>query len=428
LFERACEVIPGGVTSSARRLLPQIVFREGQGAHLRDADGQSYLDFHAAFGPILLGHNHPDVNRRVLEALEGAPLPGAGVTELELEVARKIHQHVPCAQRVLLCTSGSEAVFHAVRVARAFTGRPKIVKFQGCYHGTYDSVLMNGLSPRERIGTPEPGSAGVLPAVLENTLVCTYNRLDEVEQALAAHPGQVAALIVEPIAHNMGCVLPALGFLAGLRELSTRAGAVLIFDEVITGFRHHLGGYQKICGVRPDLATLGKAIANGFPLAAVCGRPEIMNHFNTHPGGDTYFAGTFHGHPTGCAAALATLDILEREQVHAHVFRLGERLRRGLSEIHKRLGTGATVAGFGSIFVTYFTPGPVENYTDALGSDEGLFLDYRRRLIERGIFLMPSNLKRGHIGYSHTEGDIDRTLQVAEDVLKQMFGAGRGLG
>jgi len=421
LFDKACEWIPGGVTSSARKLSPPLVFREAHGAYLTDADGRRYLDYHAAFGPALLGHNHPAVNRRVIETLDHASLYGAGPTELEIEVARKLHQHVPCAEKVQLCTSGSEAVFNAVRVARAFAGRTKLIKFQGCYHGTYDSVLMNVASAPEKIGRPDPGSAGILSAVIENTLVSAYNGLSEVEQALTAQRDQVAAVIVEPIAHNMGCVMPKPGFLKGLRDLATRHGALLIFDEVISGFRHHLGGYQAICGVRPDLATFGKAIANGFPLAAICGGAEVMDHFNSRPGGDTCFAGTYHGHPLGCAAALATLDMLEHEPVHEHIFRLGERLRNGLREIHGRLGTGATVAGFGSVFTTYFGPGPFENYNDCLRSDAAKVVDYRQRLIARGIFEMPTNLKRGHIGYSHTEADIDRTLAAADEVLKEMF-------
>jgi len=427
LFEQACELIPGGVTSAARKLAPHLVFREARGAYLTDADGNRYLDYHGAFGPILLGHNYPSVNRRVAEALDRSTLSGAGPTEFEIEVARKIRQHVPCAEKVQLCTSGSEAVFNAVRVARAFTSRPKVIKFEGCYHGTYDSVLVN--VPRAAAATPQPGrlqpeSAGILPAVVENTLVCAYNSLEEVEQTLAAnggpHGGQVAAILIEPIAHNMGCVLPKAGFLAGLRDLASAHGALLIFDEVITGFRHHLGGYQSICGVRPDLATFGKAIANGFPLAALCGRAEIMDHFNTRPGGDTYFAGTFHGHPAGCAAALATLEVLERDPVYEHLFRLGERLRRGLAGIHQRLGTGATVTGFGSVFVTYFAPGPFENYRDCLRNDARRFVEYRQRMIARGIFEMPTNLKRGHVSYSHTERDIDHTLDVADKVLTEM--------
>jgi glutamate-1-semialdehyde 2,1-aminomutase len=435
LFGRACEVIPGGVASAARTMTPRVVFREGAGAYLTDVDGNRYLDYHAAFGAVLLGHNHPEVARRVADALAHAPLPGAGVTELEIEVARRIRRLVPCAEKVQLCLSGSEAVFNAVRVARAFTGRPKIIKFDGCYHGTYDAVLVNapgggtGAAARRASGDlprrPQPGSAGILPEAVKHTLVCDYNNLDDVERTLAANRGQVAAIVVEPVAHNMGCVLPRPGFLEGLRELTASHGTLLIFDEVITGVRHHPGGYQALCGVRPDLATFGKAIANGFPLAAIGGRAAVMDHFSTHEGGDTYFAGTFHGHPAALAAALATMDILDRGAVHERIFSLGERLRRGLSSIHARLGTGATVAGFGSVFVTYFASGPFVSYHDTMRSDAARFLDYRRRMIERGVFLIPLNLKRGHVGYSHTEEDIDRTLQIAEDVLKELC---KGIG
>ncbi|HXJ94554.1 MAG TPA: aspartate aminotransferase family protein [Terriglobia bacterium] len=462
LGEHACQLIPGGVTSSARQFQPAIIFREAQGAILTDSDGNRYLDYHLAFGPILLGHNHPAVNARVVQALQSAPLSGAGVTELEIELAHKIHQHVPCAEKVLLCTSGSEAVSSAIHVARAVTGRPKIIKFRGSYHGTYDSVLCDGRDPegnvaqapgkREEISqslgarasrplfepsledrmageTPAlpgalsqfgPAWAGMPPGVTEGTLTCTYNDLDEVERAFARHPEQVAAVLVEPIGHSLGCVLPKPGFLEGLRQLTSAHGAVLIFDEVITGFRHHLGGYQAICGVTPDLATFGKAMANGFPMAAICGRAEIMDRFSARPGGDTYFAGTYHGHPAGCAAALATIEVLEREPVHEHIFRLGDRLRKGLTEIHQRLGTSATVAGFGSIFITYFAEGPIENHRDAPRNDASKFVEYHRRLIERGIFLMPVNLKRGHISYAHTDADIDRMLDATERALLAM--------
>jgi glutamate-1-semialdehyde 2,1-aminomutase len=426
LYEQACRVLPGGVNSSVRNVAPHLIFKRAEGALLVDVDGNEYIDYHGAFGPSLLGHNQPAVRRRVMEALQECLLPGAGTTELEIQAARKIQQHVPSAEKVLLCSTGSEATFHALRVARAFTGRKKIIKFQGCYHGIHDSVLRNVLSPADKVGKLDPGSAGILPEVLENTLVCAFNKLEEVEAALHAHRDQVAAIILEPIPHNVGCVLPRPGFLEGLRELCAAHGAVLIFDEVITGFRHHLGGYQKICGVTPDLTALGKAIANGFPLAAVCGRAEIMDHFNTRTGGDTFFAGTYNGHAVGCAAALATIEILEREPVHQHVFRLGERLRQGLAEIHRRLGVQATVAGFGSVFLTYFMEGPIESYADLLRNDAERFVEYRRGLIDRGIFKMPLNLKRNHVSYAHTDEHVDRTLEACEDVLKKIFGKPRG--
>jgi glutamate-1-semialdehyde 2,1-aminomutase len=424
LHAEACEVIPGGVNSAQRHIAPHLVIRKAAGALLYDADGNEYIDYHAAFGPVILGHNHPAVNRRVAEALAVSLTPGVGATELELQVARKIQQHVPSAQKVLLCTTGSEATLHAIRVSRAFTGRTKIIKFQGCYHGVHDYVLRNLTStPPERVGKLDAASAGMLCEALENTLVCEFNNLDDVERTLAQHRGEVAAIILEPIPHNMGSVLPRPEFLPGLRDLCATHGTVLIFDEVITGFRHHLGGYQALCGVTPDLTTLGKSIANGFALAAVCGKAEIMDHFSTRPGGDTFFAGTYNGNPIGCAAALATIEILEYEPVHRHVFRLGERLRQGLAEIHQRLGVRATVAGFGSVFLTYFMEGPIESYTDLLRNDAGRFVEYRRRMIERGIFKMPVNLKRNHVSYSHSDAHIDRTLEVAEDVLTEMLGA-----
>lgn len=421
LYEEACRFTPGGVNSSLRNVEPHLIFKETRGALLVDADGNEYIDYQAAFGPPLLGHNHPEVNRRVSEALYGAMLPGVGTIELEIEVARKIHQHVPSAEKVLLCNTGSEATYHAIRVSRAVTGRPKIIKFQGCYHGFHDYVLRNIISPPDKVGKLDPGSAGILPEVLEQTLVCAFNDLDEVERTLNAHRGDVAAIILEPIPHNIGCVLPKPGFLEGLRQLTTAHGTVLIFDEVITGFRHHIGGYQAICGVTPDLTTMGKAIANGFPMAALAGKAELMDRFKTRTGGDTFFAGTFNGNAMSCAATLATIEIIEREPVHEHTFRLAERLRKGLGEIHQRLGIRATVAGFGSVFLTYFMEGPIENYSDLLRNDEARFVEYRRKLIERGIFKMPVNLKRNHVSYAHTDAHIDRTLEVCEDVLREMF-------
>ena len=422
LYARACEVLPGGVNSSIRNVLPHLVFKKTAGALLVDADGNEYIDYQAAFGPPLLGHNHPEVNRRVEEALENCLLPGVGTTELEIEVAWKIRQHIPSAEKVLLCNTGSEATFHAIRVSRACTGRKKLIKFQGCYHGMHDYVLRNVISPADKVGKLDAGSAGMLPEALENTLVCKFNDLDDVERTLSEHRREVAAIILEPIPHNIGCVMPGPGFLEGLREISSRHGAVLIFDEVITGFRHHLGGYQAICGVTPDLTTLGKAMANGFPMAALCGKAEIMDRFTTRPGGDTFFAGTYNGNAVGCAAALASIEILERQPVHEHIFRLGERLRQGLREIHQRLGIRATVAGFGSVFLTYFLDRLPQNYSDLLANDAERFVEYRRRLIDRGIYKIPLNLKRNHVSFSHTDAHVDRTLEACEDVLKEMFG------
>jgi glutamate-1-semialdehyde 2,1-aminomutase len=239
-----------------------------------------------------------------------------------------------------------------------------------------------------------------------------------VEQAFLDHPDEVAAIIAEPIPHNIGCVLPKPGFLEDLRRLTNKYGAVLIFDEVITGFRHDLGGFQKISGVTPDLTTLGKAMANGWPISALGGRADLMEMFSTTPGRPVFFAGTFNGHPAMAAAALATIEKLEHEAVHEHTFRLGERARRGLQELYRSLGIPVVVAGFGSVFVTYFLEGPVESFDDLLANDVELFVGYRHELMKSGIFELPLNLKRNHISYAHTEEDIDRLVAATEKAVQ----------
>jgi glutamate-1-semialdehyde 2,1-aminomutase len=420
VYVEACEYIPGGVNSSLRSIEPHLVFTRAAGAIIVDADGNEYIDYQAGFGPPILGHSHPAVTRRVKEVIEELDLVGTGTAVLEVELAKKIAHHVPSAEKVLFCNSGSEATYMAIRLARAVTGRKKIIKFQGCYHGWHDSVAMNVISPIERIGSKDPLSAGSLPEVIEQTVICAFNSLDDVEKAVKENQGDIAAIILEPIPHNIGCVLPRPGFLEGLREITSMHGSVLIFDEVITGFRHNLGGYQAICDVMPDITTLGKSIANGYPLAAVGARSDLMDQFNTNPSGNVLFAGTFNGHPLNCAAALATIEVLESPGAYEHLFRLGERVRNGLTEIMERNKVEACVAGFGSVFLTYFMAGPIDSYTDLLRNDSQFQLEYRRRLIDKGIFKLPMNLKRSHISLSHTEADIDRTLQACEDTIKEM--------
>ncbi len=424
LYARSEQYAPGGVHTANRYIAEKMVFTRAQGAYIWDADGTRYLDYHAAFGPFVLGHAHPEVNRRVIDTIQQTDLFGVGTTDMEIALCAKLRQHVPAAEMSLLCNAGSEATFHAVRLARAATGRRYILKFQGCYHGYHDSVCRNMLSSADKIGTRDPGSAGILDEVIDATLVCRFNDLDDVERTLKAHKHNVAAVILEPIPHNIGCVMPKAGFLEGLRTLTRDHGTLLVFDEVVTGFRHGIGGYQKVCGVTPDLVSMGKAVANGYPMAVLAGRRDLMEWFNTRPGGTVFFAGTYNGHAVGVSAALATIDLMEREPVHDHIFRLGERMRRGLREIHQRLGLRATVAGFGSVFLTYFMDGKIENYSDLMRNDAAFFVEYRRRLMQRGFFKIPMNLKRAHISYTHTQADIDNTLQVVEDVLKEMTARG----
>jgi glutamate-1-semialdehyde 2,1-aminomutase len=417
IYARACEVIPGGVNTSLRRVLPHLVFSKASGSKITDVDDNEYIDYQAAFGPIVLGHNFEPVSRAVAEAIESIDLLGTGTIELEVKLAEKICFHIPSAEKILFCNSGSEATFAALRLSRAVTEREKIIKFQGCYHGGADELAMNVISPANKIGKKDPLSAGSLQSTIDRTLICEFNDLESVERTLVQNKGEVAAIIVEPIAHNIGCVLPKPGFLEGLREISRHHGIILIFDEIITGFRHDIGGYQRVCGVTPDLTTLGKAMANGYPISAICGKRELMDNFNTHPNGKVFFAGTFNGHAIGCSAALATIETMEKQNVHKHLFRLGDKVRAGLRDICVRLKLQATVAGFGSVFLTYFMNPPIDNYSDLLRNDQKFFIDYRRQLVERGIFKLPLNLKRNHISFSHTDADIENTLTAVDDVL-----------
>jgi glutamate-1-semialdehyde 2,1-aminomutase len=384
-------------------------------------DGRRYIDYHGAYSAILLGHAYEPVDEKVVAALRDGILFGVGVTEAECELAKKIVQHVPSIDQVLLCNSGSEATYHAIRLARGVTGRSKLIKFQGCYHGFHDSVLRNVLSKPDMIGQRDPGSAGMLDAAIDNTLVCRYNDLADVKRTLAANEGQVAAILVEPIAHNSPTIMPKADFLEGLRRLADRNGALLIFDEVITGFRHGLGGYQAICGVLPDLTTLGKALANGFPVAAVGGRQQYMERFQTFPGGIVHFAGTNNGNRVSAVAALSTIAVLEHEDVHGHIFRLGERMRAGLREIVERTSAPALVSGFGSVFALLFMKGPLESYDDVVRNDSEKQVRYRQELIRRGIFEMPENVGRNCVSFSHTEADIDATLDIAEAALRAVL-------
>jgi glutamate-1-semialdehyde 2,1-aminomutase len=425
LLSVAAEVIPGGVNTCRRRSEPKLCVRRGAGAYIEDVDGRRFLDFHAAYGAILLGHSHPAVVQRVTGAIQERVLFGVGVTESEVALAAKIVEHVPSADQVVVCNSGSEATYHAIRLARGATGRERIVKFQGCYNGFHDYVLRNVLSAPELVMRRDPQSKGMLEAAIDATSVCRFNDLDDVERVTSAHPDQVAAIVVEPIAHNSPGLVPRAGFLEGLRTICDREGIVLIFDEVITGFRHHIGGYQAIAGVTPDLTTLGKAIANGFPLAAVAGRRHLMERFTSNPAGDVHFGGTYNGNAVAVEAGLATIEQLEDGTVHEHVFELGARMREGLQRVADDAGVPAIVGGFGSLFVLCFMDGPLETYEDVLRNDSELFLRYRRELIRRGVFEMPENLGRSHITAAHTAEDVDRALEVAGAALDAALGRSR---
>ena len=431
MFRHNRRFIPGGVVSLNRKVEPEIAFVRGRGAYVWDADGNRYLDYHAAFAPYLLGHADPEVDGAVRRSLdEGWTLMCAGTTPWEGRAAELLVQCVPTLDKVQITLSGSESTYHALRLSRAYTGRDQIVVMQGGYNGWHDEVACNVMSPLDQAGPRVseaeypflPMSAGLPSGVGERVHVLNFNDLDAVEWAFKNHP--VACLLTEPILQNIGIVHPKPGYLAGLRELCDRYGVVLIFDEVKTGFRHALGGYQSLVGVKPDLAVFGKAIANGYPLGAIGGKEEIMGLFDhPDPAQRVLIAGTYNGHPVPVAAAIATMEKLvrERETLYPRLESLGARMEEGLTRLCREKGIPATVARQGSAFCLYFMGhAPADWHDIAEHHDMARDLRYRRALIERGVYHFPLPTKQGSISAAHTEEDIDRTLEITEAVLADL--------
>ncbi|MCW2898285.1 MAG: aminotransferase class-III [Streptosporangiaceae bacterium] len=421
LAEAAERIVPGGVNSATRKIGAPWAWKSAHGATITDLDGKSYTDYHAAFGAILLGHVDERVNDAVIRAVQDLDLVGLGTTELEVEAAQLVIDAIPSAEVVISTMTGSEAVFQAIRLARSATERPYIVKFQGCFHGSYDAIARNVISTPDKAWGDDSNSSGILPDALAHTLIAEFNDLASVEELFARHPGEIAAVILEPVPHNVGALLPDPGFLEGLRAMTTREGCVLIFDEVITGFRHALGGYQELAGVTPDLTTFGKSMGNGYPVSGLAGSAELMGNF-TPSGGSVMLAGTFNGNSMSMAAAVATIGVLKDPAVdfYGHVRGLGDRMRGGLRRITADHGIPAVVSGVGSVFVTYFLEGEVHGYRDLLRNDDDAYAMFHRRMIDKGSFMYPMSLKRNSISLAHTETDIDRTLEQADDVLGGM--------
>lgn len=426
LAEVAERIIPGGVNSATRAIGAPWAWKSANGATITDMDGGVYTDYHAAFGAILLGHSDERVNDAVTRAIADIDLVGVGTTELEVEAAQLIVDAIPSAEMVITTMSGSEATFQAVRLARGATGRPYILKFQGGFHGSYDALARNVISTPERAWKRDPNSSGILDDAVDHTLIAEFNDLASVEELFAQHPERIAAVILEPVPHNVGALLPEQSFLEGLRALTQQHGTILIFDEVITGFRHALGGYQQISGVMPDLTTFGKAMGNGFPVAGLAGSAELMSNF-TPTGGTVMLAGTFNGAASSMAAAVATITVLKDPDIdfYGHVYRLGDRMRTGLQSIADDLGIAARIAGIGSVFVPYFLDGEIRGYRDLLRNNDEANAMFHRRMIEQGSFMYPMALKRNHISLAHTEAHIDQTLTQAEEVLGAMAREGR---
>jgi len=421
LFARAKRLIPGGVNSPVRAFgsvggSPLFIAR-ADGATIWDVDGNAFLDYVGSWGPMLLGHNHPSVLKAVTDAARNGTSFGAP-TRGEVELAEMVVEMVPSVEVVRFVNSGTEATMSAVRLARAVTGMPKVVKFRGGYHGHADSFLVEAGSGSATLGVPS--SPGVTDCMAADTLVADYNDLPSVEKVFGENEGQVACLIVEPVSGNMGCVPPERGFLEGLKELCEDNGALLVFDEVITGFRVALGGAQERLRVQPDLTTLGKVIGGGLPVGAYGGSEELMS--KVAPVGAVYQAGTLSGNPVAMAAGVATLSYLrDNPDLYGQLEKLGSLLDTGFDEILRDNGYPICWNRFGSLGTLFFTKGPVTGWSSAAKGDRARFTEYFMSMLNRGIYLAPSPYEAMFLSLAHTEEDIERTLDAARESLKEAF-------
>jgi len=412
LFERAKGVIPGGVSSPVRAFKavggsPLFVAR-AEGSRFWDADGRPFIDYVGSWGPMILGHAHPAVVEAVREAARHGTSYGAPCA-LEVELAERVVRAVPSVEKVRFVSSGTEATMSALRVARGFTGRRKILKFDGCYHGHADSLLVSAGSGVATLGIP--GSPGVPEGTVADTLVAPFNDVAAVEAVVAAHGKDLAAVIVEPVCGNMGTVAPRPGYLEALREISRKNGTILVFDEVMTGFRLALGGAQQLYGIAPDLTCLGKILGGGLPAAAYGGRADLMA--TVAPEGPVYQAGTLSGNPLAMAAGAALLDLLARpgtyEALEARSARLEEGLRRGARDA----GAAVTVNRVGSMITVFFCAGPVTDYATAKTSDTKRFARFFHAMLERGVYLPPAQFEAAFVSLAHGEAEIDATVAAA---------------
>jgi glutamate-1-semialdehyde 2,1-aminomutase len=411
LFRRALAAIPGGVNSPVRAFRgvggnPVFIAR-GEGSHLFDVDGNEYIDYVGSWGPLLLGHSHP----AILQALEQALAIGTSFgapTEREVELAEEIRDAVPSIELVRLVNSGTEATMSAIRLARGFTGRDLTVKFEGCYHGHVDSLLVKAGSGMATLGIAD--TQGVPAAFCDTTIALPFNSVDALEQAFSAHGARIASAIVEPVVGNMGCVPPAPGFLAALREITARSGALLIFDEVMTGFRLARGGAQELYGIRPDLTTLGKVIGGGLPIGAYGGRADIMSRIA--PSGPVYQAGTLSGNPLAVSAGLA---MLRHIKAHPEIY---SQMESRAARLTSAVPDGITVNRVGSMFTLFFTGQAVTDYESAKQSDTGRFGRFFRLMLDRGIYLAPSQFEAAFLSAAHSDEDIGRTMDAARECFE----------
>ncbi|MEY4987188.1 MAG: Glutamate-semialdehyde -aminomutase [Bacteroidota bacterium] len=420
-FEKAKTLIPGGVNSPVRAFKSvggnPVFIQSAKGAYLKDVDGNEYIDLIGSWGPMLFGQAHPVIENAVREALSDGFSFGAPSLK-EVLIAEKIVSMIPSIEKVRLVNSGTEATMAAIRLARAYTKRDKIIKFEGCYHGHGDSFLIAAGSGVATLGTPD--SPGVTESTARDTLTAVYNDLNSLRNLFDANQGSVAAVIVEPVVGNMGLVIPAEGYLAGLRALCDQHGALLIFDEVMTGFRQSASGYQGVCGVQPDLTTLGKIIGGGLPVGAYGGKGEIMDMIA--PAGPVYQAGTLSGNPLATTAGLAILNLITNDlSVYDRLASKGQALSNGIRQQLNSLGKKYTINQLGSMFTLFFTDEPVSNFKDAKTSDLNLFAQYFQGMLRRGIYLPPSQFESWFISDAIGDDEIAKILAASEATLTEMF-------
>jgi glutamate-1-semialdehyde 2,1-aminomutase len=416
LFSRALEVIPGGVNSPVRAFRavggkPLFIAR-GDGCRLWDADGKEYIDYVGSWGPLIFGHRPPEVLRALAEVLDIGTSFGAP-TEGEVELAELICELVPSVEVVRLVNSGTEATMSAIRLARGFTGRNRIIKFDGCYHGHGGSLLVKAGSGVATLGLPD--SPGVPRSLAELTSVIPFNDADSIKREFERNGADIACVIIEPVAGNMGCVRPIAGYLELIRELTRRAGSLLIFDEVMTGFRVAPGGAQQLYGIRPDLTTMGKVIGGGLPVGAYGGRRDIMNQIA--PAGPVYQAGTLSGNPLAVAAGLATLRRLRKESPYSRLEETGRRLQQGIDGAIAASGAAARFNRVGSMFTLFFTATEVKDFQSAKTSDTRRFNKFFHSLLDQGIYMPASQFETAFISAAHSEADIDKTIEAVRNAL-----------
>ena len=421
LFYKACEVMPGGVNSPVRAFKSvgcnPLFVKKGNGSKIWDADGNEYIDYVASWGPLIFGHAHPQIVEALKRQVELGTSYGAS-TELEIELAEQVVTLVPSLEVVRMVNSGTEAVMSAIRLARGVTGRDKVVKFEGCYHGHVDSMLVKAGSGLASLGIPE--CPGIVDALAKNTLTLPFNDSSKVKDLFAAEGDNIACVIVEPVGGNMGVVPPQNGFLETLREATNQVGAVLIFDEVITGFRVALGGVQSICGVKPDLTCLGKVIGGGLPVGAYGGSRQLMD--NIAPVGPIYQAGTLSGNPLAMTAGIEMIKLLSGQSVYDELERKSEKLCAGYESNVKKLGIKAQFTRVGSMFSMFFTDQNIIDFESVKSSDTNFFRSYFTSLLEEGVYIAPSQFEAGFMSAVHTDEEIEQTIEANYKALHKACG------